>query len=426
MGAVYRARHVKMHRAFAVKILHIDLLEDAKLQRRFQREAELAGTLSHPNIVRVADVGETFEGLHYIAMEYAEGPTLGEIIAAQAPIPAPRAIALVTQMLDGLYHAHKHGLIHRDFKPDNVIIVTENDQRESPRIVDFGIAIVRDDASSEQRDRLTTAGITLGTPHYMAPEHVTGQQIDHRIDLFALGVVMFEMLCGKMPFEGDGVDVARANLLESTPAMSDRASNVDVDALLEAFTRVLLSKSPDARPPNAKAARDLLDLIGRDRTRAASILGVTLEDELPSRRPAPTPPAPLPASPPSSPGVPRSFQYTPPTPFLAVPQPLAYSPSGQHVVPPLPLDLADPTGPIPTLIAAAASSRNRSSRVSQAPLSRPATGSVPIQNVPKTPQPRARTESVKRAALRRQRMWMWICIAAGALALGAVLAVVLS
>lgn len=372
MGSVYRARHINLGRMFALKILHEDLLEDSKLKRRFVREAELAGTLSHPNIVTVTDVGETPEGLHYIAMEYAEGPTLGEIMERNAPIPAPRAMMLIAQILDGLHHAHQHGLIHRDFKPDNVIVVTELDGKESPRIADFGIAVVRDDASSEQRERLTTAGITLGTPHYMAPEHVTGQAIDHRIDLFALGVVIFEMLCGRMPFDGDGVDVARANLFEETPYMAERSPMVVVDPLLEAFTRKLMSKAPDARPPTAKDARALLDLIALDRAQAAAVLGVAIDDATTSQ-PAPVLPAPAtsvssPRPSPIPPGsVPRYGTYTPPTPYIPVARPVAYSRSGQHaIVEPM----RDPTGPMPVAIAPAPTSRTRSVRVSQAPLSR--------------------------------------------------------
>jgi serine/threonine-protein kinase len=383
MGSVYRARHVKVGRAFAIKILHLDLLDDSKLKRRFVREAELAGTLKHTNTVTVVDVDE-FEGLHYIAMEYAEGPTLGDIISSQAPLPAPRAIALVQQLCDGLHHAHEKGLIHRDFKPDNVI-VEAHDAREVPRIVDFGIAIVRDDASSAERERLTTAGITLGTPHYMAPEHVTGQAIDHRIDLFALGVVMYEMLSGAMPFDGDGVDVARANLLEDTPPMSVRAPNVDVDPLLEAFTRKLLSKAPDARFASARAARDVLTLIARDRKAAAAALGVAVDDALPT--------------PPPRADVPRFGQHTPPTPFLAIPKPLEYSPSGQHVV----------------------HQRIASPRGALAPLARTPTGSEPPLTRPVTAPPVARAPTAQ--PVRSSRIWIAIAAAVAALALGALLAV---
>ena len=397
MGSVYKAVHVKMGRPFAIKLMHVDLLDDAKLQKRFVREAELAGTLKHPNVVSVTDVGETFEGLHYIAMEYAEGPTLSDVIAESAPMAAERVIALIGQVCDGLHHAHEHGLVHRDLKPDN-IIVELRDGREVPRILDFGIAIVRDDASKEHRERLTTAGITLGTPHYMAPEHVTGQAIDHRIDLFALGIVMYEMLCGAMPFEGDGVDVARANLLEETPYMAVRAPTVKVDPLLEALARKLLAKAPDARPSTARAVREHLDLIVKSRPRAAAALDIILADVDPV-----TPPH-IPRS------VPRYNTYTPPTPYLPLEQRLTYSPSGQHAI----VEPPDPTGPLAARADTSSSrsaARNRSARVSQAPLPRPASvaeGSA--------------KQSAPSPEVARSTRHIWIAIAVGALLLGALLA----
>jgi eukaryotic-like serine/threonine-protein kinase len=290
MGAVYRARHVKIGRAFAVKLLHPDLITNEKMRRRFVREAQLAGTLRHPNVIGVVDVGETPEGVYYIVMEYADGPTLHEIISA-GPSSGPRTVAIVKQLCDGLYHAHERGLIHRDFKPENVIVECDHDGFERPRIVDFGIAIVRD-PSSNQRERLTTEGLVLGTPHYMAPEHATDAQIDHRIDLFALGVIMYEMLTGVMPFEGSGVEVVRANIMQETPAMASRAPDIEVDPLLEAFTRRLLAKSRDARPATAKVARDLLGLITRDREAAARQLGAPVPSaRFAVRHPSVTPPA---------------------------------------------------------------------------------------------------------------------------------------
>jgi serine/threonine protein kinase len=280
MGSVYRATHVKVGRKFAVKLLHPSAAHSPKQLRRWAREAELAGTLRHRNCVEVIDVGETPDGTHYLVMELAEGETLGSILSTEAPLDPVRAIVLAKQLCDGLAHAHGRGLIHRDFKPDNVIVERAADGSETARIVDFGIAILRDDATSGG-DRLTSAGLVLGTPHYMAPEHVTGQPIDHRIDLFAFGVVLYEMLTGRMPFDGDGVDVARANLLEVVPAMADRAPGVAVDPLLEAVVRRLLAKVPDDRPPSAKAVRELLGLVTGDRERAAAQLGVSLNTEPP-------------------------------------------------------------------------------------------------------------------------------------------------
>jgi serine/threonine protein kinase len=271
MGTVYRARHVKLGRPFAVKLLRPTLLDNETIRRRFAREAELAGSLHHPNIVSMVDVGETPYGLHYLVMEYVAGETLFDLMVREAPLPGDRVAAIARQLCDGLDHAHGRGLIHRDFKPENVIVDRDRDR---VKIVDFGISILFDDAASSSPDRLTTAGAVVGTPNYMAPEQALGQPIDHRVDLFALGVLCFEMLTGAPPFDGDGVDVARANVMTETPAMRDRVPGLTVDALLEAFTRRLMRKSPDARPASAAEARALLDLIERDRGAAAAALGV--------------------------------------------------------------------------------------------------------------------------------------------------------
>jgi len=274
MGAVYRAKHVKVGRAFAVKVLHPHLLLDAKIQQRFEREAELAGRLRHPNVIGVIDVGETPDGMRYMVMDFAAGPDLAALLS-EAPMPPPRVIRLVRQLLEGLYHAHEAGLVHRDFKPENVIVERDSHGAEVPRIVDFGIAIVREGGeSTEGPSRLTTNGLVLGTPHYMAPEQAIADPIDHRIDLFALGIMIYEMLSGKLPFDGSGVEVARANLLLDPPPISERVPHLEVDPLLEAFARRLMAKKRDMRPATAMAARDLLDLIERDREAAAAALGV--------------------------------------------------------------------------------------------------------------------------------------------------------
>jgi serine/threonine-protein kinase len=276
MGAVYRAKHVKVGRAFAVKLLHSRLLMDDKVLQRFEREAELAGRLRHPNVIGVVDVGETPDGLRYMVMDFAEGPDLATVLS-EAPMPPQRVTTLTRQMLEGLYHAHEQGLIHRDFKPENVIIERGSHGEEVPRIVDFGIAILREGGDSVAGPgRLTTNGLVLGTPHYMAPEQAVADPIDHRIDLFALGIIVYEMLCGKLPFDGTGAEVARANLLLDPPLISERVPYLDVDPLLEAFARRMMAKKRDLRPATAKVARELLDLIEKDREAAAAALGVPL------------------------------------------------------------------------------------------------------------------------------------------------------
>ncbi|MEO8549050.1 MAG: protein kinase [Kofleriaceae bacterium] len=274
MGSVYKARHVKVGRPFAVKVLHPRLLEDSKTLQRFEREAELAGRLRHP--IGVVDVGETTDGLRYMVMDFAEGHDLAALLG-EAPMPPARVINLTRQMLEGLYHAHEAGLIHRDFKPENVIVEKDTHGEEVPRIVDFGIAILREGGtSSDGTGRLTTNGLVLGTPHYMAPEQAVDDPIDHRIDLFALGIMIYEMLCGKLPFDGHGAEVAGANLLLDPPLISDRVPYLEVDPLLEALSRRMMAKKRDARPATAKAALAILTLIETDRNAAAAQLNVPL------------------------------------------------------------------------------------------------------------------------------------------------------
>jgi serine/threonine-protein kinase len=282
MGTVYKAKHVKVGRAFAVKVLHPRLLEEHKTLQRFEREAELAGRLRHPNVIGVVDVGETPTGARYMVMDFAEGADLATLLS-DAPFTPARVSLLTRQLLEGLYHAHEAGLIHRDFKPENVIIEKDTHGVELPRIVDFGIAILREGGDSASAPgRLTTNGLVLGTPHYMAPEQAVADPIDHRIDLFALGIIVYEMLCGKLPFDGTGAEVARANLLLDPPRIADRVPYLQVDPLLEAFARKLMAKKRDHRPATAKAARELLDLIERDRDAAAAALGVPLDAARPS------------------------------------------------------------------------------------------------------------------------------------------------
>ena len=258
MGSVFRARHVRLPRSYAIKLLHPHFLSDAKLLKRFEREAELAARLSHPNVIGVIDIGE-IDGITFLVMDLGVGPTLAELLV-QAPFDPLRACTLIHQLCDGLAHAHGHGLIHRDLKPDNVIVEPRGGD-EVARIADFGIAILRDGSGSS--DRLTTGGIVLGTPHYMAPEMASGVAFDHRVDLFALGVICYELLAGRFPFDGNGVDVVHAYVHDEIPAMATRVPGLFVDPMLEGFTRRLLAKSPDDRLPDAASAREQLDLITR-------------------------------------------------------------------------------------------------------------------------------------------------------------------
>ena len=268
-GIVYRAHHTKLTRLFALKVLHRGLLADDKAVRRFEREAQLAGALAHPNVVSVVDIG-THDGVPYLAMEHAEGASLASLLV-EAPMQPARVIGLLRQLCLGLAHAHERGIIHRDLKPENVIVEAAGGV-ETPRIADFALAILREYGDSN--DRLTAAGVVLGTPSYMAPEHATGAAMDHRVDLYALGVISYQMLTGVLPFAGSNVEVAMASFRDAPPVMATRVPGLVVDPLLEALTRALLEKKPDARPRDANEVRQLLDLIEADRDAAATRLGL--------------------------------------------------------------------------------------------------------------------------------------------------------
>jgi serine/threonine-protein kinase len=262
-------------------VLHPRLLADNKLHRRLAREAELAGRLSHPNVIGVLDIGD-LEGVPFLVMELAVGPTLAELLAS-APFDALRACRLIRQLCAGLSHAHGHGLIHRDLKPDNVIVEQAGGD-ELVRIGDFGIAILGESMTSP--DRITTGGLVLGTPQYMAPEMAAGQEFDDRVDLYALGVICYEMLTGRLPFDGTNVEVVHAHMNAEVPAMATRANGWPIDPLLEALTRRLLAKHPDDRMPTAAAARDAVAYIER------TLLGRPTVPMMPPRGSTPPPSGP--------------------------------------------------------------------------------------------------------------------------------------
>jgi serine/threonine protein kinase len=274
MGRVYRARHIKVGREVAIKVMRADLSSEARLVERFEREALIAAQLQHPNVVGVLDVGTTPTGESLMVMELAPGRPLSDLVGA--PMPHARAVNLLTQLLRGLSHAHAAGLIHRDLKPDNVLL----DDDDHARIVDFGIAVLRDRTGAPAGRRLTEAGLVVGTPMYMAPEQATGKPIDHRADLFSLGVIGYELLAGATPFEGTAAEVALANVTKDPPWIADRVRGVAVDPLLEAFVRKLMARRLADRFESAHAALLALELMDRDRDAAAQQLGLVTRPTL--------------------------------------------------------------------------------------------------------------------------------------------------
>lgn len=272
MGSVYRGRHVKLDRDVAIKVLHESLAREPKMLARFQREAQAAGRLQHPNLISILDVGDA-DGHPVMVLEYAKGPRLSDLINGK-PLAADRIIKLTRQLLAGLSHAHAAGLIHRDLKPANIMVEMDGGV-EIPRIVDFGIAILRDGDGEQSGGKLTDTGQILGTPLYMAPEQARGDAIDHRIDLFALGIIVYEMLAGVPPFTGSAIEIALANISKDAPPVAERVKGVTADPLLERYARKLMARNLANRFPDAAEAMRVLDLVVEDPPSARLELGLT-------------------------------------------------------------------------------------------------------------------------------------------------------
>lgn len=251
IGRVYRARHARISRQYAIKVPFGELAFDEAIRKRLANEAEAASRVDHPNLVGVVDVGETEGGLMYLAMDLVEGPSLATIIEG-GPVAPARALTLVAQIADGLAHAHARDLVHRDLKPDNVIVERDESGRERARVVDFGIALVQDDEGR----RVTAQGMAIGTPEYMAPEQLTGGTVDGRTDLFALGLVLYELVAGRPPFDGAPLEVATRHLTAELPPIASRARGGAVEPRIEALVRWMTAKAPDQRPASAELVAD--------------------------------------------------------------------------------------------------------------------------------------------------------------------------
>ena len=214
MGEVWRARDTRLKRDVAIKVLPVGLARDPERIARFEREARAASALNHPNIVAVYDIG-CDNGTYWIASELVSGDTLRRMIEA-GPLPAPKAVGIATQVAAGLAAAHAAGLVHRDLKPDNIMVTRDG----HVKILDFGLAKQRRAAPDSTAADLTDGGVVLGTAGYMSPEQVRGEAADHRSDLFSFGIVLYEMLCGKRAFAGDSsVEVMNAILKEEPPEL---------------------------------------------------------------------------------------------------------------------------------------------------------------------------------------------------------------
>ena len=247
MSVVYKAKHKLMNSVVAIKLLDPRLVRQQIAVRRFQLEAQAASRLKHPNVIIVHDFGITPEGQPYMVMDFLSGRSMVDFLDETPQIEAARAKRIFSQVASGLAHAHKSGVVHRDVKPNNIIIDRDHSGEESVKLVDFGIAKMINDAESPQH-RLTRAGECFGTAMYMSPEQCRGKDVDQRSDIYSLGCVMFEALTGLPPFEGDNdLDTLQMHLMQEPPTLKERRPDLQIPGEFEFIIQKCLSKEAEDR-----------------------------------------------------------------------------------------------------------------------------------------------------------------------------------
>ncbi len=254
MATVYRARHKLTDKQVAVKIMNPMLASDAIVRERFRREARSAQKLAHPNIIEIYDQGDTEDGTAFIVMELLQGESLGPVIT-RGPLDVDRAVHIMIQIARGVARAHDLEVIHRDIKPENIFLCRREDGSDLVKVLDFGIA------KSRQDSRLTGQGELFGTPQYMAPERILGKDAGGSSDIYALGVVFFEMVTGELPFNAPDVATFFVKHMEEPPPPT-RSLNSRVPERLDDLIQRMLAKSPADRPVDAhRVHQDLLEII---------------------------------------------------------------------------------------------------------------------------------------------------------------------
>ncbi len=246
-GRVYLVQHTDLGVKYALKLLTRSLSEDARFIERFKREAEILIRFTHPGSVQLRDFGRTDEGLYYMAMDFCDGEILQQRIARTGRFPLHQALELMDQILDVLAAAHHSGIIHRDIKPDNVMLVDAGAGNVTVKILDFGIAKLREQVLMDSK---SLEGVSIGTPQYMSPEQASGEiNLDHRADIYSAGVLFYELLTGEVPFKG--TTVVQTLLMHLTKPLQKMSASLGIPENVEAIVRRSMAKEKGERYSSA-------------------------------------------------------------------------------------------------------------------------------------------------------------------------------
>lgn len=269
MGTVFSAEHLKLGSEVALKVIRPGLMDQQEIAARFAREAMASARLNHPHVASALDYGTLPDGGAYLVMQLARGRSLTSLLEDRGALPWPLAVEIAAQVADAAAAAHALGIVHRDLKPDNVFVEEREDGAVLCQVLDFGIARVQVEGESKNEvaapgRALTMAGAVMGTPGYMAPEQAMGQAADARADLYALGVMLSEMVSGKPLFAGETLtSIITAQLTEGPPRVGKQAAELDLPPELETLMRSLVAPETEARPMRASDVRDELRRVAR-------------------------------------------------------------------------------------------------------------------------------------------------------------------
>ena len=275
MGLVYEGIHTVIEKRVAIKLLRDDFSSRPEVVARFRQEAKSASRIGHEHIVDISDFGETPYGASYFIMEYLEGEDLANVLEREGVLAVQRAIAIVSQCCRALGAAHAKGIVHRDMKPENIFLVSRHDNADFVKIVDFGIAKMSDiETEGEPGRKLTKTGMIFGTPEYMSPEQAAGKHLDHRVDVYAMGVILFECVTGRVPFVGDSfMGILTQHMFEDPPPLAEVNPHVECSAELEMVIYKALAKAPEDRYQDMPELLEALEAASEGRVAKSTLAG---------------------------------------------------------------------------------------------------------------------------------------------------------